>query len=54
MKIDIRFVETGEIRPPLVSEWFRDSATGCAKQALFDFTIQKFPILKMILTEEGD
>jgi hypothetical protein len=45
----VRWEFTGEYRQPSVSEWFyTERGPMCAQ---FDFTIQRFPILRMIVSD---
>ncbi len=48
--MDIKFEETGEVRPPKYGEHFKGS-DGAIKVAEFDFSEQSFPIMKMIVIE---
>lgn len=47
---NIRWEETGEVRPPLTGEWFR-GYRGFEERARFDFKTQSFPILRLIVEE---
>lgn len=52
--MNIRFEETGEIRCPLEGEFFKEP-NGFVNQAIFNFSVLKFSIMRMILKkEEGD
>jgi len=47
---DLRYEETGEVRPPLAGEWFR-GCNGYPVRAMFDYSVQSFPILREMLIE---
>lgn len=49
-KVEEKFHETGEVRSPRKGEWFMGDR--CPEQARFDFTIQKFPILRYEIIRE--
>lgn len=46
-KMELRYEETGEVRPPRAGEWFRTSRGG-EERARFDFSVSPLPILKEI------
>lgn len=48
----IEYKETGEFRAPLTGEWFK-CEDGKIERARFDFTVQKFKIVKEIITPGG-
>jgi hypothetical protein len=52
-RMRIVYEETGEVRPPREGEWFR-GYKGIEDRARFDFTIQKFPILRMLVVDDVD
>jgi len=47
---DLRYEETGEVRPPFAGEWFR-GYKGYPVRAMFDYSVQSFPILRVMLIE---
>lgn len=51
MICEIRFVVTGEVRKPKIGDWFLNfkNIPICATQ---DFSVTKFPILKMEVVDE--
>ena len=48
MEMDFVYEDTGEIRPPREGEWFRGIG-NVPRRAYFDFHVQSFPILRMIV-----
>ena len=50
-EINIRWEETGEVRPPRQGEYFRNPR-GFEEQARFDFRATSFPILRLVKEEK--
>lgn len=46
-EMELRYEETGEVRPPRAGEWFRTSRGG-EERARFDFSATSLPILREV------
>lgn len=52
-EMELRYEETGEVRPPRAGEWFRTSRGG-EERARFDFSVSPLPILKEIFQPKAE